>query len=209
MDSKKRKENIRARLKRGDLIKLSEKLDMSYSYLSQVFSPGGKFTFTDQLARKVEKKMGWSEGTLDEGLEKHPSESINPMLIIANKLRAREFALFFGSKTIRAPYKIKTEYLSKTADIAIHDDDLTVYAIGKQCEEISNQDCLTDLVVMMAMTGATYGFIYSPSSGIDPAWEDSHRYFDEKRESRWFENSSGQVVEIESGPDDVFENVGI
>lgn len=209
MDSQTRKKNIRARLQRGDLKRLSEELDMSYSYLSQAFSPGSKFNFTDELARKVEENMGWSAGSLDEGPEVHPSEAINPMLIAANQLRAREFALFYGLYTVRAPYKVKTEYLTKTADIAIHDDDLVAFAIGKQSEDITDEASVADLVLMMAMSGAQYGFLYAPSSGIDPAWQDAHRYFDEKRESRWFKNSAGKIIEIESGPDDVFEHVGI
>jgi len=209
MESQRRKENIRARLKRGDLKKLSEELDMSYSYLSQAFSPGSKFTFTDELARKVEEKMGWPDGALDEGQESHPSESINPMLIMANKFRAKELALFYGSKIIRAPYTVTTGYLTKTADIAIHNDEMTAYAIGKQCQQINNEESVEELVVLMAMTGALYGFLYSPSSGIDPAKQDTNRYFDEKRESRWFKYSAGKVVEIKKGPDNVFEHVGI
>ena len=153
--------------------------------------------------------MDWPVGALEEGPEAHPSESINPMLIVANKLRSREFALFYRMKTIRAPYRVNTGYLAKTADIAILEDDFTTYALGKQSEDITNEQCVADLVLMMAMSGAKYGFLYSPSSGIDPAWQNAHRYFDEKRESRWFKNSSGKVVEIEESPDNVFEHVGI
>jgi len=211
MDSQTRKKNIRAHLQRGDLKRLSEELEMSYSYLSQAFSPGSKFTFTDELARKVEQCMGWTSGELDKSAEVEINTSRGVLFEMAIKYRASLFEKVYPDKTIKNPYLINSGGIEKRIDIAIKNNDGSFFAVGQQCRD---QDYLSDkeaenLMLVMAMSGAEYGFLFSPSSGVDSTWQGENRYFEEKRESRWFKNTTGKIVEIGSGPDNVFEHLGI
>lgn len=211
MDSQTRKNNIRARLQRGDLKRLSEELEMSYSYLSQAFSPGSKFNFTDELARKVEQCMGWTSGALDTSEKTEIDSSRGILFEMAIKYRASLFEKAYPGKIIKTPYLINSGGIEKRVDIAIVNNDESVFAVGQQCRDkgyLSDKEA-ENLMLVMAMSGAKYGFLFAPSSGVDSTWQGDNRYFEEKRQSRWFKNTAGKIVEIDSGPDNVFEHVGI
>ena len=209
MDSQTRKKNIRTRLKRGDLKKLSEDLNMSYSYLSQAFSPGSNFTFTEELARKVEVEMGWEPGYLDHGMDKEPKDKHDSLFQLAIKYRAGEFAKLYPKKKVDVAQRVEALSIKRKADIVIKNANDSVYAVGLQSDQTDNEELTAQIIMLMAMTGAEYGFIYGPSSGVDPYNQNDNGYFREKRDSRWFAFQSNKVIEIESGPDDVFTAVGI
>lgn len=88
-------------------------------------------------------------------------------------------------------------------------EDGSVFAVGLQCDDHNHVGLAEDTILMMAISGAKYGFVYANDSGMDPSLEGTIEYYPEHKQSRWFESVDGKVIQISYGPDNVYEAVGI
>lgn len=207
MSSDQRKQNIKSLLNRGDLKLIARKLEMSYSYLSQAFSPTSSFNFTSELARKVENAMGWQENCLDsKNISAEQGSTIGlHMLVLMG--RATKLASCFPEKRLLLHQKIEIANLQKHLDILIFNTDGSVFMVAEQSLDYKNPYDIEQLIVSMAISGAQYGVIFNLNSGVGKEGETSFTY--KNCQSRWFEYKDGKVIEANSGPAGVFEEVGI
>lgn len=208
MNSKQRKRNIKLLLKRGDLKTIAEKLEMSYSYLSQAFSPSSSFNFTSELARKVENVMGWQNNCIDFS-SILPMEEENPAVVqmLTLKGRAAWLARCFPEKRLLLYQKVKIANLEINLDILIYNTDDSVFLVAEQSLDYENSYGIEQIIMSMAISGAQYGVIFNMNSGV--GGKDDGGFDHENCRSRWFEYKNGKVIEAASGPERVFEEVGI
>lgn len=208
MSSKQRKRNIKSLLKRGDLKMIAERLEMSYSYLSQAFSPSSSFNFTSELARKVENVMGWQDNCLDISNMPAKKPRIQGVNMMALSGRAAKLANFFPEKKVLLHQVVKLASMEKKLNIVVYDPDSSIFMIADQSDDYENPDNVERLILKMAITGAHYGVIFSADSGVNEAQEDTAFHYADCR-SRWFHTLEGKVVEAAYGPEGIFEEVGI
>lgn len=208
MNSEQRKRNIKLLLKRGDLKVIAEKLKMSYSYLSQAFSPSSSFNFTSELARKVENAMGWQVNCLESKSISAEQESTIGLHMLVLMGRATKLANCFPEKRVLLHQKVEIANLEKHIDIVIFNVDGSVFMVAEQSNDYKNPYDIEQLIVSMAISGAQYGVIFNLNSGVGNEGSEA-RFNQNDCRSRWFEAKGGKVVETASGPEGVFEEVGI
>lgn len=181
---------------------------MSYSYLSQAFSPASTFNFTSELARKVENAMGWQANCLDSSNISAQQESTTGLHMLVLRGRAAKLAGCFPEKRLLLHQKVEFANLEKNLDIVIYNTDDSVFLVAEQSLDYENPYDIEQLIITMAISGAQYGVIFNLNSGVGKKDFDSG--FDSKnRRSRWFESKGGKIIEATSGPEGVFEEVGI
>lgn len=208
MNSEQRKQNIKSLLRRGDLKAIAEKLEMSYSYLSQAFSSASTFNFTSELARKVEHAMGWHESCLDVSNMPIQKPRSGGLHMLALRGRAAKLASFFPERRVLLDQKVQVGNVEKILDIIIYNPDNSTFLVAEQSDDYVNPNNIEQLILMMAISGAQYGVIFSADSGVGEAIDGTAFNYGDCR-SRWFQAKDGKVVEIARGPKGIFEELGI
>lgn len=213
MSSQKRKVAIQALLRRGQLKQLSIDLDMSYSYLSQAFSPSTAINFTDELARKVEKALGLEQGQLDQGVSIAVVKSPLPREISALLLdgSAARFQKHLADKRVETSVDLEIDGIKKAANLVIYNHDDSIYMIA-MIDELSKKDSSLELIeyliLLMAISGAEYGVKYGIGSGVNQH-ENEYGYSRDHQSSYWYRALNGKIIRVKDGPDGFFENTGI
>lgn len=209
MGSQQRKQAIQALLKRGQLKKLATELGMSYSYLSQVFSPETSIRFTNELARKVEKELGLITGHLDNTTESTSSLK-NPQGLAALALRGRAASIqaHYQEQRIKTHVAIKVGELSNHADLVIYNKDDSLFLIAEQSNDYTFPHKAEQLIMLMAITGAQYGAVFAPDSGLDP-YTDKVDYVTEQKRSVWYQSKDGKIINTDTGPEGFYACAGI
>ncbi|WP_339778020.1 hypothetical protein [uncultured Methylophaga sp.] len=208
MNSEHRKHKIKSMLKRGDLKLLADKLDMSYSYLSQAFSPASKFNFTEELARKVEQSMGWQVGILDALGTSTLKPKAGGLHLLALRGRAAKLSSFFPKLRVELNQSVKLAGIEKNIDIVVYNHDSSILLVAEQSQDYENSQNLEQLILIMAISGAQYGVVFSADSGFGEMADDNVFDVEEKR-SKWFQFKNGKVTETAYGPKRIFEGVGV
>lgn len=212
MSSQQRKLAIQALLRRGQLKQLSEKLNMSYSYLSQAFSPGTAISFTADLARKVEHALALEEGQLDQGnnavIQKHPPTALQALVL---RTRAIDLKNYLNDKRVELEVQVEMAGVTKSADLGVYNQNNSVYIIAEQCDNYDSKSAADKIILLMALSGAEYGVLFAPESGVD---QDSLKMVDftfppEHRLSKWYQSENGKISEVATGPRGLYEHVGI
>jgi len=212
MDSAIRKQAIQSLIRRGQLKQLSEKLDMSYSYLSQAFSPGSAIRFTSELARKVEHELGLEPQFLDQGeqplVQKQSSIALQALVL---RSRAIDLKNYLTGKRVELGVTVNMAGVSKQADLAVYNPDDSIYIIAEQCDNFDTKPAADKIILLMALSGAEYGVLFAPESGVN---SNSLKmvdfdFSDEHRLSRWYQLKGGQINEITMGPNGLYQKVGI
>lgn len=195
-------------LKRGDLKLLAKKLDMSYSYLSQAFSPSSKFNFTRELAQKVEQAMGWQSGILESSRTSLVKPNPGGLHLLALRGRAAKLASFLPKLRVELHQPIRLATIEKMIDIVVYNPDGSIFIIADQSQDYQNPQNVEQLILSLVMTGATYGVIFNAVSGYGEMPNDHVFDVTEKR-SQWFQVMDGKVIETTYGPNGLFEAVGL
>jgi len=209
MNSEQRKRTIQAILKRGQLKQLSSDLKMSYSYLSQAFSPATAINFTSELARKVEKSLGIAEGQLDQG-EQLRVQKRNPIGLLAVALIGREAQLsnLYPDKRVEKNATVAFDDEIKRVDLIVYNKDGSVFLIAEQSSQFDAHGGADQLIMLMAISGAEYGVVFAPDSGANS--EDNEYGFSlDYKKSRWYQAKNGKIIPINEGPDGIFDKIGI
>ena len=208
MNSEQRKYNIKSMLKRGDLKLLAKKLDMSYSYLSQAFSPSSKFNFTRELAQKVEQAMGWQKGILDSSRTSLVKPNPGGLQLLALRGRAAKLASFLPNLRVELNQPIRLATIEKMIDIVVYNPDGSIFIIADQSQDYQNPHNVEQLILSIVMTGAAYGVIFNTVSGYGEM-PNEHEFDAAEKRSQWFQVLNGKVVESSYGPEGIFDAVGI
>jgi len=209
MSSEQRKEAIQGILRRGQLKQLATDLNMSYSYLSQAFSPATAINFTAELARKVEQSLGLSKGQLDHG-EPVSVRKTNPIGLLAIALIGREAQLssLFSNKRVEKNATVAFDGEIKRVDLIVYNKDESVFLIAEQSNHFDAFGAADQLIMLMAISGSEYGVIFAPDSGAGNDDNDYAFSLDHKK-SRWYQAENGKIISIDSGPEDIFNQIGI
>jgi AraC-like DNA-binding protein len=209
MSSQQRKISIQAILRHGQLKQLSKDLDMSYSYLSQAFSPGTAINFTPELALKVEKALGLTEGQLDQGESTGVVQNIpRGLLALALEGRAAQLQKHFEDKRVESNVELVIGDIKKYANLIIYNHDDSVYMIAEQNKDYMAVHMREHLIMLMAISGAEYGVAFTPSSGVNED-ENEYGYSRAYQRSIWYQHQDGKIINVESGPEGLFEKTGI
>lgn len=213
MSSQQRKVAIQALLRRGQLKQLSIDLDMSYSYLSQAFSPATAINFTDELARRVEHALGLAQGQLDQGESAAVVKPQLPREISALLLdgSAARFQKHLADKRVETRVELGIDGIKKSANLVIYNHDDSIYMIA-MIHELNKNDTslemIEQLIMLMAITGAEYGVKYDIGSGVNQH-ENEYGYSRDHQRSNWYQSLNGKIIRVKDGPDGFFENTGI
>lgn len=209
MSSMQRKHAIQSIIRRGQLKQLALDLNMSYSYLSQAFSPATSMNFTNALARKVENALGLAEGRLEQGdLVTVQKDRPRGLLDIALKYRATQFTAFFPDKRVQTNVMLKLGNTEHRAHLVVYNEDGSVFMIAMQSQQYSEAHVNTQLIMLMAISGAHYGVVFSAGSGTDQD-ENIPGYSPDHKRSQWYQYVQGKITPITYGPDNIFEYMGI
>ena len=129
---------------------IAEKLEMSYSYLSQAFSPASTFNFTSELARKVEHAMGWHNNCLDVSNMPAQKPRTGGLHMLALRGRAAKLASYFPKQQVLLDQKVQLGNVEKTSDIIIFNPDNSVLLVAEQSDDYENPNNIEQLILMMA-----------------------------------------------------------
>lgn len=208
MSSEQRKKAIQSLLRRGQLKQLSVDLNMSYSYLSQAFSTSTSTPFSAVLARKVEKSLGLNEGQLDDS-EQLVVQRSNSRGLLALALRGRvaDLSKAYPNKRITLNEVLTVGGIAKRVDLLVFNEDDSIFLIAEQSKEYDKGPA-EQLIMLMAISGAEYGVIFAPDSGVNNN-ENEFGFSKDQKRSRWYQSQKGKIVEITEGPGDIFNSVGI
>lgn len=224
MSSMQRKQAIQSIIRRGQLKQLAIDLNMSYSYLSQAFSPSTTINFTDELARKVEKTLGLEQGRLEQG-DQFIAQISNPQVLrsqvvrtqglvsrglLAQALRGRaaDFITHFPKKRVETNVIMELGKVENHADLIVYNNDGSVFMIAEQSNQYNANNIATKLIMLMAISGSEYGVVFEPDSGINVNNNEPGFSRDHKR-SEWYQYKQGRIIPIENGPGNIFEAAGI
>ena len=209
MNSEQRKYAIQGLLKRGQLKQLATDLNMSYSYLSQAFSTTTAINFTAELARKVEQALGLYEGQLDQS-ECVGVRKINPLGLFVVALIGREAQLssFFPEKRVVKNDTITFDGEDKDIDLVVYNEDDSIYLLAEQSQHYDAFGAADQLIMLMAVSGAEYGVVFAPDSGVNLDSGDNSFSRDQTK-SRWYKSVEGKVIRIAEGPNSIFYKIGI
>jgi len=209
MSSLHRKQVIQTLLKRGQLKQLSSELSMSYSYLSQVFSPAIDISFTAGLARKVEQALGLVEGQLDQGeIAVTPQKNPKGLLALVLRGRAVELKSYFTDKRVEIHELIEIGNTSKHADLVVYNQDDSIFMIAEQSKDYNSDNKMDQLIMLMAISGAEYGVVFAPDSGVNDDSSD-YNFSIQHQRSSWYQSKNGKIVKSDSGPNGLYNHVGI
>ena len=201
MSSQQRKQAIQTLLKRGQLKKLAVELNMSYSYLSQVFSPATAITFTSKLARRVEKALGLIDGQLDKDQQTVSfQKSPNGLLALVLRGRAATIQEQLIEQRVETSVAIKIGEICNHADLVIYNKDNSIFLVAEQSKDYDSTHKSEQLIMLMAITGARYGVAFAPDSGLSTD-DDDLKYLTEHKRSVWYESKDGKIISTAVGPE--------
>ncbi len=99
----------------------------------------------------------------------------------------------------------------KQADLGVYNQDGSVYIIAEQCDNYDGRLAADKIILLMALSGARYGVLFAPESGVA---QRSLKMVDfefspDNRLSKWYQSQNGKISEVTTGPDGLYEHVGI
>ena len=212
MNSTIRKQAIQSILKRGQLKMIAKELKMSYSYLSQAFSPSTSISFTSDLARKVEALLGIEKNILDSGEQKlapKPTPHSRGFLHLALQGRASLLRSAYPDKCVEVSKDIEVSGMKMIADLIICNEDGSIFMLGKQSESdpFNKQDAVENIIMFMALLGAQHGAIFAPDSGLGD--QISPLFSASQKRSQWYASDNGKIIEHPEGLDPFFRVAGL
>lgn len=94
----------------------------------------------------------------------------------------------------------------KSAVLDVYNQDNSIYIIAEQGDNYDSKSAIDKIILLMVLSGAEYGVLFSPESGAKPNGFkiDDFEFLLEHRLSKWYQLKDGIISDVATGPEGLY-----